>query len=49
MDMGDRPGHLVWHSSGRKLASVDEIPDEYRRRADAEFDGLLTAAPDSWD
>ncbi len=49
MDMGERPGHLVWHSSGRKLASVDEIPDEYRRRADAEFNGLLTAAPDSWD
>jgi len=49
LDMGDRPGHLVWHSSGRKLSSIDEIPEEYRRRADAEYDGLLTAAPDSWD
>lgn len=49
MNMGDRPGHLVWHSSGRKLQSIDEIPDEYRSRADREYGGLLTAAPDSWD
>ncbi len=49
LDMGDRAGHLVWHSSGRKLASADEIPAEYRQRADAEYGGLLTAAPDSWD
>jgi len=49
LDMGEQPGHLVWHSSGRKLASVDEIPDEYRRRAEAEFGGVLTAAPESWD
>ncbi len=49
LEMGERQGHLVWHSSGKKLASIDEIPDEYRRRAEAEFGGLLTAAPDSWD
>jgi hypothetical protein len=49
MEMGDRPGHLVWHSSGKKLASVDEIPDEYRQRAENEYGGLLTARPDSWD
>lgn len=49
MNMGDRPGHLVWHSSGRKLGSVDEIPDEYRRRVEKEYGGVLTAAPESWD
>lgn len=49
MEMGDRPGHLVWHSSGRKLASAAEIPAEYRRRVNAEYGGVLTAHPDSWD
>jgi hypothetical protein len=49
LDMGDHPGHLVWHSSGKKLASVDEIPDEYRQRAENEVGGVLTARPDSWD
>ncbi|MDH3639732.1 MAG: DUF1838 domain-containing protein [Gammaproteobacteria bacterium] len=49
LEMGDRPGHLVWHSSGKKLESIDEIPDEYRRRVDAEHGGVLTARPESWD
>lgn len=35
MGMGDTPGHLLWHSSGRKLASVDEMPAPYRQRAQA--------------
>ncbi len=48
MKMGERPGHLVWHSSGRKLDSAEEIPNEYRRRVDEEHGGVLTAAPDSW-
>ncbi len=48
LEMGDRPGHLVWHSSGKKLASIDEIPDEYRRRVDREHGGVLTARPASW-
>jgi hypothetical protein len=33
MQMGDRPGHVVWHASGAKLRSIDEIPDEHRLRA----------------
>lgn len=33
MEMGDTPGHLMWHSSGRKLASIDEIPAAYLQRA----------------
>ena len=49
MQMGDLPGHAVWHSSGRKIASPDEISDEYRRRVDAEYGGVLTANPDSFD
>jgi hypothetical protein len=49
MAMGDHPGHVVWHSSGTKLSSAAAIPDEYRRRVDAEYGGVLTAHPDSFD
>ena len=45
MEMGDRPGHLVWHASGAKLESIDDLPDEYRRRAEQEYPQLLTADP----
>jgi hypothetical protein len=33
MEMDEAPGHLLWHSSGRKLASIEEIPPRYRERA----------------
>lgn len=33
MEMGDTPGHLLWHSSGAKLRSYDEIPATYMARA----------------
>lgn len=45
MDMGEQPGHLVWHASGAKLKSVGDLPEEYRRRAEAEFPQLMTADP----
>ena len=45
LDMGDRPGHLVWHAGGAKLKSIDELPVEYRRRAEREYPALLTADP----
>jgi hypothetical protein len=34
MNMKDVPGHMVWHAAGRKLASLDELPATYRKRAD---------------
>jgi hypothetical protein len=46
MDMGDRPGHLIWHASGAKLASIEQLPAEYRQRAEAEYPQYLTANPD---
>ena len=49
MDMGDHPGHVVWHSSGNKLRGAGSIPAEYRARVDAEYGGVLTAHPDSFD
>lgn len=45
MEMGERPGHVVWHASGAKLNSIDELPDEYRQRAEKEYPQLMTADP----
>lgn len=45
MDMGDRPGHVVWHAGGAKLRSIDELPDEYRQRAEKDYPAMLTANP----
>jgi hypothetical protein len=45
MNMGERPGHVVWHASGVKLNTIDELPTEYRQRADKEFPEHLTADP----
>jgi len=45
MDMGERPGHMVWHAGGAKLRSIDELPREFRRRLEREFPERLTARP----
>lgn len=45
MDMGDRPGHVVWHAGGAKLRSIDELPAEYRQRAEKDYPAMLTANP----
>lgn len=47
MDMGNLPGHVIWHASGAKLESIDQLPTEYRRRAETEFPQYLTADPDA--
>jgi hypothetical protein len=45
MEMGETAGHLLWHASGAKLASIDELPAEYRRRAQLEHPELMSADP----
>ncbi|MEO8444621.1 MAG: DUF1838 family protein [Gammaproteobacteria bacterium] len=45
LDMGDRPGHVVWHAGGAKLRSIDELPAEYRQRIEREYPALLSANP----
>jgi Protein of unknown function (DUF1838) len=45
MDMQDQPGHVVWHASGAKLRSIDDLPREYRERAEREYPQRLTAKP----
>jgi hypothetical protein len=42
MEMGDALGHLVWHSSGEKVFTVDDMPADYRRRAGSRLDLLAT-------
>ena len=45
MNMAARPGHLVWHASGAKLGSIDDLPREYRERAEREYPQRMTAKP----
>ncbi len=37
LDMDDRPGHLLWHAAGAKLKAINELPAEYRKRAETEY------------
>ncbi len=41
MQMGDAPGHMLGIWSGHKLRSVEDLPDEFRRRAEREDPQLL--------
>lgn len=45
MDMGDTPGHNVWHSTGAKLRSIEEVPAEFLARARADYPEALSARP----
>ena len=45
MDMTGIPGHVVWHASGVKLRSLDDLPTDYRERAMREFPERMTAKP----
>ncbi|NBP09114.1 MAG: hypothetical protein EBU76_11740, partial [Gammaproteobacteria bacterium] len=40
-------GHVIWHASGAKLRSIDDLPREYRERAEREYPERLTARPKS--
>jgi hypothetical protein len=44
MEMGDRPGHLLWHAAGAKLPGLDALPEEYRKRAEKEYPDRLKVA-----
>jgi hypothetical protein len=42
MEMGDAPGHMFAAWSGYKLRGVDELPVEFRRRAERDYPQLLS-------
>ena len=46
MEMGDQPGHLLWHAAGAKLPHVDALPTDYRKRIDAEYPQRLKVSRD---
>ena len=45
MDMGDRPGHVIWHASGGKISSLDELPNEFRARLERDHADRMSAYP----
>ena len=44
MDMDEEPGHLLWHAAGAKLGGLEELPVEYRKRAESEYPERMTVA-----
>lgn len=45
MQMEDQPGHVIWHASGAKIGSMDELPVAFRARLEREHADRLTADP----
>lgn len=45
MEMSAVPGHVVWHASGRKLNSIEELPADYLARARKDAPQQLDATP----
>ena len=45
MEMGELPGHVIWHASGAKIASLDDLPVEFRARLEAEHPERMSAYP----
>lgn len=46
LGMEDMPGHMVWHTSGTKLNSVDDLPDMYRKRIEKDYPEMMTVKVD---
>jgi hypothetical protein len=43
MNMGGRPGHVVWHADGIKFESASELPAEFLRLMRSQFPDRLSA------
>lgn len=48
MGMQGQPGHTIWHASGVKLRTIEDLPREYLDRARAEHGDRLSANPTTW-
>lgn len=46
LGMEDRPGHIVWHASGAKLRSLDDIPAHFRQRVEEEHPEMMKVKVD---
>lgn len=49
LGMGERPGHLMAMWDGKKISSVEELPDDYLDRARREYPDLLRAHWEAFD
>ena len=47
LDMGDEPGHMVWHAAGTKIASFADLPSEYRTRLERDHADRMTGKPEA--
>jgi hypothetical protein len=47
MEMGERPGHLLFGSMGRKYANLADVPSQVIAAAELRFPGQLTR-PIEW-
>ncbi len=45
MDMGDEQGHVIWHASGAKIDTLDDLPDAFRERLEREHPDRMTGHP----
>ena len=45
MEMSGEAGHVIWHASGAKIGSLDDLPAEFRARLEAEHPERMTAYP----
>lgn len=45
MEMGDEPGHVIWHASGAKIDTLDDLPPDFRARLERDHPDRMTADP----
>jgi hypothetical protein len=45
MEMEGRAGHAIWHASGAKIDSLDDLPVAFRQRLEREHPDRMTAYP----
>jgi len=45
MEMGDQPGHMLWHATGYKVKSWDSLPKDYLAKATKDFADIFDKSP----
>ena len=46
MDMADHPGYLLWHVQGYKIATLNDLPEDYLAAARADFGDQFEESPE---
>jgi len=47
LEMDTAPGHVVWHASGAKLRTIEDLPKDFLERAQKEYPQRMSANPDA--